>query len=78
MAGSQNTRTLPAAHILHRMPTPILHAAVEALIDELDRRAGDPDMEEGGDLEYDIPEMDRGAFVMSPWFSTGRTEVAHV
>ncbi|MBB6254094.1 hypothetical protein [Nitrospirillum iridis] len=54
MAVSQNTRTLPGARqILARMPRSTIHAAIDALMDELDRRDAPTE-----DLEIETREED--------------------
>lgn len=54
------THTTPRA-VLARMPRETIHAAIEALLEELDRRDGDPDREDGHDAEWDCQSFEHPA-----------------
>lgn len=43
---------------LTRMPRAIIEATIDALIAELDRRDGDPDLEDNGDSEHDVADVE--------------------
>ena len=44
-----------------------VEAAIELLIGELDRRDGDPDLEDTGDMEHNGDREDDGAIASSHW-----------
>ncbi|TWB19215.1 hypothetical protein [Nitrospirillum bahiense] len=61
MAVSENTTPLPGVRqILARMPRSIIHAAIDALMDELDRRDAPAEDLEPESLEDDAPAEELG------------------
>jgi hypothetical protein len=63
-------------HFPPRLPIKEIGAAVEALIDLLNKAAGDPDLEDNGDAELDG--TDQGDTSCPEWLSLGRYKVTEL